>query len=69
MHMANEGWPGWSDPTDELLELKLLKKFMLVLIERCQNTQCIAVWCILRISGLLFWQQKGDQHNMTIRWS
>ncbi|ROI38969.1 hypothetical protein DPX16_1675 [Anabarilius grahami] len=43
------GWPRlidargtvWSDPKDELLQLKLLKKLMLVLIERCQNTQCI----------------------------
>ena len=38
---GSEGRPGWSDPTDELL-----KKFMLVLIERCQNTQGSAVWCI-----------------------
>ncbi|ROL43068.1 Rho guanine nucleotide exchange factor 2 [Anabarilius grahami] len=38
-----EGWPVWSDPTDELLKLKLLKKIMLVLIERCQNTQCISL--------------------------
>ena len=35
MHLGSEGWPVWSDPTDELLWLKLLKKLMLVLIERC----------------------------------
>ncbi|KAK3520363.1 hypothetical protein QTP70_023829, partial [Hemibagrus guttatus] len=29
------------DPTDELLLLRLLKKLMQVLIERCQNTQCM----------------------------
>ena len=45
MHGGSEGWPAWSDPTDELLLLKLLKKLMLVLIERCQNTQCIT--CLL----------------------
>ena len=35
-----------SNPKDELLLLKLLKKLMLVLIERCQNTQCIACSCV-----------------------
>ncbi|KAK3524329.1 hypothetical protein QTP70_028053 [Hemibagrus guttatus] len=34
MHVGSEGWPVWSDPTDELLLLKLLKKLMLALIER-----------------------------------
>ncbi|KAK3527039.1 hypothetical protein QTP86_008668 [Hemibagrus guttatus] len=41
MPVGSEGWPVWSDPTDELLLLKSLKKLMLVLIERGQNTQCI----------------------------
>ncbi len=45
MYVASEGWPVWSDPTDEL-QLKLLKKLMLVLMERCQNTQCITDCCI-----------------------
>ena len=40
----------WSNPTDELLLLKLLKTSMPVRKERCQNTHCIAfsfVWgCI-----------------------
>ncbi|KAK3544669.1 hypothetical protein QTP86_026149, partial [Hemibagrus guttatus] len=45
-HMGSEGWPVWSDPTDELLLLKLLQTLMLVLIERCQNTQCITVCCV-----------------------
>lgn len=50
----------WSqfDPIDELLKLRLLKKFTLVLMDKCQNTQCIdADWsgsrklpCILRVS-------------------
>ena len=31
---AHVGWPMWSDATDKLLLLKLLKKFMLVLIEK-----------------------------------
>ena len=39
MHVGSEGWPVLSDPIEELLELKLLKKLMLVLIERSQNTQ------------------------------
>ena len=46
MHVGSEGWPVWSDQTDELLELKLLKKLMLVLIERAQNTQSISVCCV-----------------------
>lgn len=37
MHMGCEGWPGWSDPTEELQ--KLQKKFKLVLMERCQKTE------------------------------
>ena len=45
MHVVS-GWPAWSDPTDELLLLKLLKKLMLVLIQRCQKTQCITVCCV-----------------------
>ena len=36
----------WSDPLDEILLIKLLKKIMFVLIERCQNRQCIAVCCV-----------------------
>ena len=35
MHVGSEGWPAWSNTTDKLLLLKLLKKLMLVLIERC----------------------------------
>ena len=46
MHVGSEGWPVLSDPIEELLELKLLKKLMLVPTERCQNTQCIAVCCV-----------------------
>ena len=46
MHVGSDGWPVLSDPIEELLELKLLKKSMLVPIERCQNTQCIAVCCV-----------------------
>ena len=46
MHAGSEGWPVWSNPTDKLLLLKLLKKLMLVLIERCQNIQCITVCCV-----------------------
>ena len=47
MHVGSEGWPVLSGPIEELLELKLLKKLMLVLIERCQNTQCISVCCCM----------------------
>ena len=46
MHMGSKGWPTWSDPTDELLFFKLLKKLMLVLIERCQHTHCTTVCCV-----------------------
>ena len=38
-------WSVCSDPTDELLLLKLLK-LILVLIERHRNTQCITVSCL-----------------------
>lgn len=46
--MGGQGrWPVLSDPTDEeLLQLKLQKKFMLVLTERCQNTPCSTVGCV-----------------------
>lgn len=33
-----------------------MKKLILVLIERCQNTECIGAG--------LFWQHEGDQHNI-----
>ena len=46
IHFGSESWPVWSDPTHELLLVKLLKKLMLVLTERCQNTKCIAVCCV-----------------------
>ena len=46
MHVGSEGWPVWSDPTDELLMLKLLSNLMLVQIERLQNTKCITVCCV-----------------------
>ena len=42
MHLGSIGWPLWSDPT-QLLLITLLKKLLLVLIERCKNTQCISV--------------------------
>lgn len=35
IHVGIEGWPVWSDLTDQLL----LKKSMVVLIESCQNRQ------------------------------
>lgn len=35
----------WSDPTDVPLWLKLPKKLMLIMIQRCHNTQYIAVCC------------------------
>ena len=38
-----QGWPVWCNPTDELLLVRLLKKLLLLLIERCQNTQGITV--------------------------
>ena len=43
IQVGSEGWPVLSNPIEELLELKLLKKLMLVPIERCQ---CIAVCCV-----------------------
>lgn len=48
MQVGSKGWPVWSDPTEELLLLKLLKKLMLLLIERCKKIECIAVSCIQR---------------------
>lgn len=38
------GQPRLSDACGELPLFRLLKKLMLVLIGRCQNTQCITVW-------------------------
>ena len=32
MHVGSEGWPVWLDPTDKLLLIKLLKRFMLILM-------------------------------------
>lgn len=43
---GSKGWPVWSNPAEKLLQLKLQRKLMLVLIEMCQNTQGIAVCCI-----------------------
>lgn len=40
MYGGIEGWSQF-DPTGELLELRWLKKFLLVLIDGRQNTQCI----------------------------
>lgn len=45
IHVGSEAWSVWSDSTNELLSLKL-PKFILVLIGRCQNTQCIKVCCV-----------------------
>ena len=49
----DRGWPHWCTRTVKAgpfgpiqQKSKLLKKLMLVLIERCQNTQCIAVCCL-----------------------
>ena len=43
MHTGSEGWPSWSNPTEELL----LKILMLVIIQSCQKTWSTAccVWC------------------------
>lgn len=46
MHMGSEDCSEWSDPTDEILKLKLWNKSMLVLIEKSQNTQCITLCCV-----------------------
>lgn len=35
LSLKSKGWPVWSDPADELLQLKLPKRLALVLIERC----------------------------------
>lgn len=37
MHAGCEGRPMWSDPINNLLSLRLLKKLMLVLIDRYHN--------------------------------
>ena len=49
----------WSNSADKLLLLKLLKKLILVLIERCQNTQCIAVCCVGGCSHFLLHHMYG----------
>ena len=76
MHVGSEGWPEWSDPTDELLLLKLLKKLMLVLIEKCQNTQCITICCVwdciaANQSGCPYWPlstaESGKNGHVSIR--
>ena len=74
--LMHVGHKGWSDPTAELLLLKLLKKLMRVLIERCQNTQCIAVCCIWSCIaadhlGCTFWPlsttESTNNGNVSIR--
>ena len=74
MRMGNKGWPVWSDPTDELLMLKLLKKLVVVLIERCQNTKCIAVCCIwgciaANQSGCPCWHLSTAESTTMIMWA
>lgn len=39
IQVRSEGWFLWFDARDELLLLRLLRKLMLVLIERSRNTQ------------------------------
>lgn len=41
MNVRSEGWPVWSDPMDELRLAKLLKKLMLVPLERSMPRQVI----------------------------
>ena len=60
MHVGSEGWPVWSDPTDELLMLKLLSNLMLVQIERLQNTKCITVCCV--------WDHGAMEGGGLVRW-
>lgn len=45
----------WFDLTDELVQFKLLKKVMLLLIERYQNTQCITVCCVTGLHSCPWW--------------
>ena len=66
VHVGSEAWPVWSDPTDELLLLKLLKKLMVVLIERCPNTQCLAVCCVWDCIALSATESTNNGH-MSIR--
>ena len=41
MCTVSEGWPIWSDPTEELLLHKLLKSLMRNMIENCRDPVCI----------------------------
>ena len=65
-----------TDPTDEQLWLKLLKKLMLVYIESCQNTKCIVVccawgWIDADQSGCPWWPlfatESGNNGHVSIR--
>ena len=71
-NVGSEGWPVWSYPTNELQ----LNKLMLVLIERCQNTQCIVVCCswgciVADQSGCPCWPlsitESGSNGHVSIR--
>ena len=50
MHVGSKGWPLWSEI------LQLLRRLMLVLVESCQNTQCIEACCI---RGYIAAEQSG----------
>ena len=57
MHVGSKGWPVWSDSTDKLLLLKLLKKLMLVLIDRCHKEY--TVHCSLLYGAALLQTNNG----------
>lgn len=73
-HIPIKGWLVWSNSADKPLKLKLPKTFMLVLIERCKNTQSIevcSIWgCVAQTMGT--WASEMDHRAMEegglLRW-
>lgn len=50
MHVRNQGWPVWSDPSEELLQHEMLKTLMLTMIDNWQTMQSIVaswVWAYM----------------------
>ncbi|KAK3572558.1 hypothetical protein QTP86_000435 [Hemibagrus guttatus] len=66
MHVGSEGCPVWSNPTDKLLMLILLKKLMLVLKERCTHRirSVILVEILTQKTAVKLLRLKKDHFNL-----
>ena len=62
IHVVIKGLSVWSNLTAKLLLVKLLKKLMLVLTERCQNT---VYWSLLHMELYSCWQVRAPMLTST----